>query len=86
MTHPFEKRNSSGDRNSILKGNFGKGINTSPDSATGASIKPANEKKTMTERERLQASLKATLTEFKNKSALKENRNGQAAQGGQKNH
>lgn len=76
MTQAFEKRNSSGDKNSILKGNFAKGISGSPGSAIEANIKPAGDKKNMTERERLQASLKATLTEFKNKSALKENRNG----------
>ena len=81
MTEAFEKRNSSGDRNSILRGNFAK--NSSPGSATGANIKPAGEKKHMTERERLQASLKATLTEYKQVSALKEKRNGgQGAQGG----
>lgn len=64
MTEPFEKRNSSVDKQSILKGNFAKGT-SSPGSATGANIKPAGSNKTMTERERLQASLKATLTEFK---------------------
>jgi len=37
----------------------------------------------MTERERLQASLRQTLTEFKEQQS-KEKRNGQAAQGGQK--
>ena len=72
----FEKRNSSGDKNSILKGNFAKGISSSPGSVIEATAKQNGEKKNMTERERLQASLKATLTEFKNKSALKENRNG----------
>ena len=39
----------------------------------------------MTERERLQLSLKQTLTEFKQAHAAKREReNGQAAQGGQK--
>ena len=64
MAQPFEKRNSSGgEKNSILKGNFAKGISNSPDSVTRPTIN--HEKKHMTERERLQASLKATLTEFK---------------------
>jgi hypothetical protein len=44
---------------------------------------PAGEKKTMTERERLQAQLKKTLTEFKQQHLNKEQKNGQAAQGGQ---
>jgi hypothetical protein len=39
---------------------------------------------TAAEREKLRASLKQTLNEFKQASALKEKRNGQASQGGQK--
>ena len=65
MTQPFEKRNSSGDKNSILKGNFAKGISSSPNSAIETNVKPNVGSKHMTEREKLQASLKATLTEFK---------------------
>ena len=65
MTQPFEKRNSSGDKNSILKGNFGKGISSSPNSLIEPNSKSNGDKKHMTEREKLQASLKATLTEFK---------------------
>jgi len=36
----------------------------------------------MTERERLQAQLKQTITDYKQQTAMKENKNGQAAQGG----
>ena len=67
MTEAFDKRNSSQDKNSLLKGNYAK--SSSPGSATGANWKPNIEKKDMTERERLQASLKATLTEYKQVSA-----------------
>ena len=84
MTLPFEKRNSSIDRSSARNTYQGKGDPVSS-SAAEAANKNNGDKKTMTEREKLQASLKATLTEFKQKSAMKENRNGQAAQGGQKN-
>ena len=84
MTLPFEKRNSSIDRSSARQTNQGKGDLASSGAAEAAN-KTSGDKKTMTEREKLQASLKATLTEFKQKSAMKENRNGQAAQGGQKN-
>ena len=84
MTLPFEKRNSSIDRSSARQTHQGKGDLASGGAAEAAN-KTSGDKKTMTEREKLQASLKATLTEFKQKSAMKENRNGQAAQGGQKN-
>ena len=53
MTQAFEKRNSSGDKNSILKGNFAKGISSSPNSAIEANVRPNGDKKHMTEREKL---------------------------------
>ena len=75
MTLPFEKRNSSIDRSSARQTHQGKG-DLASGSAAEAANKTSGDKKTMTEREKLQASLKATLTEFKQKSAMKENRNG----------
>lgn len=50
---------------------------------SAANSKPADDKQ-LNEREKLRASLKQTLKEFKDQSALKEKKNGQGSQGGVK--